>query len=85
MKRLIWKYIYCTASILLALSLNSTVKTEYIQTLVPEIEDKIAEAQVNSNEMKKVKDALKSALGLGKLCNNSALYPLDQISGWLFI
>jgi len=32
---------------------------------VPELEEKLAEAKQSVNEMKKIKDALKNAFGLG--------------------
>jgi len=40
-------------------------EVESLQSLVPELEEKLAEAKQSVNEMKKIKDALKSAFGLG--------------------
>ena len=36
---------------------------------MPELEEKLAEAKQSVNEMKKIKDALKNAFGLGLLTN----------------
>jgi len=40
-------------------------EVEALQSLVPELEEKLAEAKQSVNEMKKIKDALKNAFGLG--------------------
>jgi len=40
-------------------------EVESLQSLVPELEEKLAEAKQSVNEMKNIKDALKNAFGLG--------------------
>jgi len=40
-------------------------EVEALQSLVPELEEKLAEAKQSVNEMKNIKDALKNAFGLG--------------------